>query len=419
MIDVGRTTLGDVAQVDSGPAFQSKNFGGPGEGTPLLRGDNIEPGALRWSRVRTWPDSLLAGFEHLHVAAGDVILAMDRPLISSGLKLARVKSTDVPALLVQRVARVRVHGADSDFVYYMLQTAAFSTHLLSGQVGTQLPHITLKRIKDFALPLPSIREQRRIVEILEDHLSRLEAAAAALYDTALRLRLLEAGCLQSRLGMLTHAFEAVRLGDLAVDSRYGTSTKCVTDGAGPPVVRIPNLVGGRVDLTDEKRVRDAAVDVAGAMLGTGDLLVVRTNGSRDLIGRTAVVQPGVDAAFASYLIRYRLDRTRVSPEWVHLVIQAPSTRMHLESMAASSAGQYNLSLTKLDQVEIPLPPIDEQERQVVITSGLHAQIERLRVQISAFQHRRSGLQRALLSAAFAGRLTTPDSIDRVQELAGV
>src|SRR5680860_362702 len=92
-----RVTVGEVADVDSGPAFKSSLFGGPGEGTRLLRGDNIEPGSLRWGRTKSWPDSQLGGFEHLLVAEGDIILAMDRPVVSAGLKLARVTVLDTPA----------------------------------------------------------------------------------------------------------------------------------------------------------------------------------------------------------------------------------------------------------------------------------------------------------------------------------
>ena len=147
------------------------------------------------------------------------------------------------------------------------------------------------------------------------------------------------------------------LADIAIEARYGTSAKCVANGPGVAVVRIPNLVGGSIDLTDEKRVQDSALDTSGAMLEAGDLLVVRTNGSKDLIGRTAVVQVGVDAAFASYLIRYRLDPEKVSPFWVRLMFEAPSTREALESMAASSAGQFNLGLKKLDTVVLPVPAL--------------------------------------------------------------
>jgi type I restriction enzyme S subunit len=193
----GLRSVGAVAAVDSGPAFQSKHFGGPGDGTRLLRGDNIEPGRLRWARTRTWPDVLMPGSEPMLVATGDIILAMDRPVVSAGLKLARVSATDLPALLVQRVARIRPHDVEARYLYHLLESQAFIDHMRASEVGTQVPHVTLKGIREFSVPLPTRDEQRRIVDILEDHLSRLDAAVDGLATAQRRSHSLGAVTLES------------------------------------------------------------------------------------------------------------------------------------------------------------------------------------------------------------------------------
>jgi type I restriction enzyme S subunit len=174
-------TVGDVAKVTSGPAFKSAEFGGPGEGIPLLRGENIEPGSLRWRDTRTWPKSKLDGYEHLFVQSTDLILGMDRPVISAGLKLAPVRERDLPALLVQRVARIRpTERVMSPFLHATLQLPRFIPHLISDQTGTQLPHITLAGIRSFEIPLPPLEEQRRIVAEVEERLSAIDALRAAI-----------------------------------------------------------------------------------------------------------------------------------------------------------------------------------------------------------------------------------------------
>ncbi|MHB1538080.1 MAG: restriction endonuclease subunit S domain-containing protein [Solirubrobacteraceae bacterium] len=89
--------------------------------------------------------------------------------------------------------------------------------------------------------------------------------------------------------------EAVRghewgeLGDVVTDLRYGTSIKCSYGGSGPPVVRIPNVQNCTLGLSDLKFAIDANTDLSSYAVAQGDLLFVRTNGSRDLIGRVAVV----------------------------------------------------------------------------------------------------------------------------------
>jgi type I restriction enzyme S subunit len=188
--------LGEIASVDSGPAFKSESFGGPSDGIKLLRGENIEPGRLRWRDTRTWPESKLAGYNHLFVAETDVILAMDRPVISAGLKLAPVRTSDLPALLVQRVARIRPSArVVTPFLYLALQLPRFVPHLLGGQTGTQLPHITLAAIRAFEIPVPPREEQLRVVAEVEQGLSVIDAVRSAIevarrHSTALRQSIL-------------------------------------------------------------------------------------------------------------------------------------------------------------------------------------------------------------------------------------
>lgn len=173
----GTLSLGEVAEVISGPAFTSKDFSERGDGVRLLRGENIEPGSLRWINTKTWPEALLVGYEHLFVSKGDIILAMDRPIVSAGLKLARVTEADLPALLVQRVARIRpIRDIDSAFLFLVLKQSAFVRHVLAGQTGTQLPHITLAGIRSFRIPALSLSQQ-------ETFAAEVERSAAALSST--------------------------------------------------------------------------------------------------------------------------------------------------------------------------------------------------------------------------------------------
>lgn len=171
--------VADIADIDIGFAFKSADYAA--HGVRLLRGENIEPGALRWVDTRYWPEDDVSRFEHLLVRPGDLILAMDRPVVSAGLKLARATPDDCPCLLVQRVARLRGRKGTNDFLFHSLSSPAFIRHILiGGQTGTQLPHISGKRIEDFELALAPGPEQERIVSALESYSTRLDDAVATL-----------------------------------------------------------------------------------------------------------------------------------------------------------------------------------------------------------------------------------------------
>ena len=127
----------------------------------------------------------------------------------------------------------------------------------------------------------------------------------------------------------------------------------------------------------------------------------------------------MDAAFASYLIRYQLRRDQVAPEWVHAMLGTPQVRARVKALAASSAGQYNLSLGKLNPLELPVPSRDAQAAGVARLAELDYQVNRLRSELRAAESRAVNLRRSLLAAAFSGRLTGAASdLSAVEEMIG-
>lgn len=285
------------------------------------------------------------------------------------------------------------------YLYYYAISRGMLDQVLPYQKGVSYPAVLDKEVRATAVPVPPLREQQHIVELLEDHLSRLDVAIGSVRASLRRLDVLR------RLALKEVAIgDAVPLKQLAFDSGYGTSVKCEVGGAGPAVVRIPNLIDGRIDLSDEKRAVDATVDLSNSMLVPGDVLIIRTNGSKDLIGRSGVVQDGVDAAFASYLIRYQVDTSRLRPEWLHAALGSPALRAEIERLAASSAGQHNLSLGKLDGLQIPTPSLEEQDAGLARLAEMDDHAGALRKALVATLRRGESLRRSLLAVAFSGGL---------------
>jgi type I restriction enzyme S subunit len=101
------------------------------------------------------------------------------------------------------------------------------------------------------------------------------------------------------------------------------------------------------------------------------------------------------------------------------MMRAPSSRQVLESLAASSAGQCNLSLGTLDRIELPLPSLAARDRVLEDQAGLDSQIARMQSSLAVGRRRQEALRRAWLAAEFPGRLTGRSSdADVVEERAG-
>lgn len=160
-------TLGDVVDLAVGYPFRSAHYVEHDDGVRLLRGDNVAQGQIRWDGVKRWSTSMLTGLDGYALRAGDVVLAMDRPWIEAGLKYGCISSDDLPALLVQRVARLRgTARLDTGFLRYVIGSRAFTEHVLAVQTGTAVPHISGAQIKSFRFLLPSIEQQRDIAGLL-------------------------------------------------------------------------------------------------------------------------------------------------------------------------------------------------------------------------------------------------------------
>ena len=160
--------LSDVVDLQVGYAFKSAWYSA--EGPRLVRGANVAPGKMDWEDEKRLTPELVPEYVEYLLAAGDIVLAMDRPIISGGLKVAVLGPEDDGALLVQRVARFRANNfARQDFIWFLLNSPIFIDHALEHATGSDLPHISSNDIQTTAFELPSLAEQDEII-------SRLRAA---------------------------------------------------------------------------------------------------------------------------------------------------------------------------------------------------------------------------------------------------
>ena len=153
------TQLDTVAELVTGYPFRSEEYVGLDEGIKLCRGANVLPGRLDWRDMACWPHAKVKEAEAFHLQAGDIVMAMDRPWISEGFKLAQVDAADCPMLLVQRVARIRPKSdVTNEYLFAVLSHVAFTRHCKPTE--TTIPHISPKDIRSFVFPQPPLALQQ-------------------------------------------------------------------------------------------------------------------------------------------------------------------------------------------------------------------------------------------------------------------
>ena len=154
--------IGEFCDTLSGFPFDSSKF--QTSGIKLMRGKNVKRGYFDFNEDddRYWesPD----GLEKYLLQDKDIIISMDGSLV--GKSFAMLSKKHLPLLLVQRVARVRAKSVNQNYLFHNI-AHRFSGYVDKKKTGGAIPHVSMKDIQNFSIPVPSLQEQERIANILD------------------------------------------------------------------------------------------------------------------------------------------------------------------------------------------------------------------------------------------------------------
>ncbi len=172
--------------------------------------------------------------------------------------------------------------------------------------------------------------------------------------------------------------------------QYGTSEKANTRRLGVPILRINNIKNGDIDYSDLKHIELRSKIKRSYSLSNGDVLMIRTSGSHQLVGTCAVFHGVDEYVFASYLIRMRFNFKQVNPDFIVYFLNSSLGRQQVESVSRHIM-QNNINSKEIKGLLIPLPPLDIQNRLVIrvieqraIIDSFIDEIETKKQQVEAF-----------------------------------
>lgn len=150
----------------NGYAFKSEWF--RPEGIRLLRNVNISHGVINWKETACISEEQAAELQGFSLDENDVVLTLDRPIISTGLKYAVIRSADLPCLLLQRVAKIAPYAGAVTVSYLSawLNSRFFVDSIDPGR-SNGVPHISTNQVASMPFALPPLAEQHRIAAKLD------------------------------------------------------------------------------------------------------------------------------------------------------------------------------------------------------------------------------------------------------------
>jgi type I restriction enzyme S subunit len=428
------TTLGEIAESRLGKMLDRKKDTGE-HPKPYLRNINVQWGRIDTNDVLTM-DIPPEQQDFFRIIPGDL-------LVCEGGEIGRcaIWRQETGYMAFQKALhRVRpLNGIAPEYLRYLMEYLSIQGQLLSFATGSTIKHLPQEQLRRLPVPLAPLAEQQRIVSVLEDHLSRVEAAVKQLRMVAqrasrMRDRVMEAaatgaflelenrnhaaapapaGVADGDLPKVPGDWHWTRLGDIAqVIGGIAKDSKKQSDPHLPLVsyLRVANVQRARLDLTEIAEIRVPEARVKQLALKSGDVLL-NEGGDRDKLGRGWIWENQIPCC----IHQNHVFRARVIDAVLHPKLLAWHAngfgRLWFERNGTQSVNLASISLSKMKLFPVPIPPPDIQQSLVSEAEKNLTLLDNAEDVIRHTLERVKHLRKALLREAFEGRLVSQHPSD--------
>ena len=196
-------------------------------------------------------------------------------------------------------------------------------------------------------------------------------------------------------------WEWVRLEDLMPEFQNGASSRGDTDGESVVVLRLADIKDRCISLAEPRELLISPNMIDKYRLLIGDILIVRVNGSADLVGGFIVCEHHFDGIYCDHFIRMRVSQDILNPKFLALVGVSQLVRDRIKDLFITTAGQKTVNQGHIGSLLIPLLNLAEQHRIVAKVDELMALCDQLKSRIAAASQLQHKLAEVLVEQAVA------------------
>ncbi|MBD2003844.1 MULTISPECIES: restriction endonuclease subunit S [Cyanophyceae] len=429
------TTLGDIC---SKPQYGWTCSASSTGTLRYIRTTDISSGRINWDRVPFCLD-VPENLEKYRIQKNDILVSRAG---SVGISY-RIEEIPVDAVFASYLIRFKpLEWIIPKYIEFYLKSESYWRSISDFTAGIAVPNVNASKLAEVKIPLAPINEQRRIVAKLEKLLAKVDTCKERLDKIPgilkrFRQSVLSAACsgrltadwrennpdvesaeelfrknLKESSSELPLNWYLVSVGDVITSLKYGTSQKCSYDSNGVPVLRIPNVSKGAIDQSDLKYAELSEKEYEELKLFPGDILLIRSNGSVSLVGKSALIgKADKDFAYAGYLIRLRPNPQLIDPTYLNMVLSSYDVRLQIEIPARSTSGVNNINSQEVKQLKIPVSPLSEQQEIVRRVQTLFKTADQIEQRYQKARGYVDQLTQSILAKAFRGELVPQDPND--------
>lgn len=400
---------GNIISFVGGNAFKSKDS--TTNGVRWLKIANVGVEKAKWSEESFLPENYISEFEKYLLSSGDIVMALTRPIIGNRLKICKLRESDVPALLNQRVSKLEVINLKIhlDYYFHFMQTPYFVYSMNVEMAGTDPPNISIKSLNRIKVPVPPLPEQKKIAKILstvDEHIDEVDKMIEDLKELkkGLMQKLLTEGIghtefKDSPVGRIPVEWEVEKLYnciDEVLDYRGRTPKKLNMSWCegGIPALSANNVKMGKVDFELPTYYGSEALYkkwMTGTKLKKGDVLMTM----EAPLGNVAQVPDDGKYILSQRVIAFKTKKV-ILDDFLRYILMSDwfQKMLELNSTGTTAKGINQKNLSKL---VIAYPTVEEQLIIVNVLKSVDIQITQYENSLSEYKELKKGLMQQLLT----------------------
>ncbi|PKG52341.1 restriction endonuclease subunit S [Olleya sp. 1-3] len=381
------------------------------EGIPFIRGVNFKKGIVSMKDMLYISPEKHEQLRKGHLKKGDVLCA-NRGMIG---KVAMLPDSFEKANLNSQLAWFRcIDKVQSKLLYYQLQDVNVTDQMNNLTTGTALKQLPIGNVKKIKLKIPPLPEQQRIVAKLDELFGYLDTLKTRLNNIPQILKNFRQAVLtQAVTGKLTEEWRVgkeleewsiVNLKDITTKIGSGSTPRGGSESykeEGIPLVRSMNIhfngikSKGLAFIDEEQAER-----LKNVIIQENDILLNITGAS---IGRVCIAEKSIVGGRVNQhvtIIRLNDDN---SPEYVNMYLASSLIQNYIFNENYGVTRQA-LTKTQTQNLEINIPPKEEQTEIVKRVEHLFAKADAIEAQYQSLKTKIDNLPQAILAKAFKGEL---------------
>ncbi|OYO30563.1 restriction endonuclease subunit S [Janthinobacterium sp. PC23-8] len=174
----------------------------------------------------------------------------------------------------------------------------------------------------------------------------------------------------------------LRLEDLMPQFQNGASSRGDVDGEAVVVLRLADIKDRRIVLEDPRELLITPSLIGKYHLSKNDILIVRVNGSSDLVGGFIVCEGNFNGIYCDHFIRMKVPQNIMNSNFLGLIGSSGLIRNRINDLFITTAGQKTVNQGHISSLLVPVPSIAEQHRIVAKVDELMALCDQLEAQHS-------------------------------------